>query len=326
MIAFAPCEHTNNVKAGKTNCGTQRFKCKDCGSRFIEEKPLGSMKIDINKAAMALGLMLEGMSVRATERLTGLARDTICDLILVAGERRERFFEEHVVNVKSFDIQCDEIWSFCGMKQKQATARKAGPEVGDSWTHIAVDRDTKMILAHHVGPRDGRHTDRFLNKLATAVDRSNPIQVSTDGWNGYQYGVPFAMGSNIDFGMLIKKYAASQTETRYSPATIMSAEKVPMFGNPNEDKICTSHIESLNQKIRMHLRRFTRLTAAHSKSLDHHIAMQNVFFCWYNFCRKHSTIGKTPAMECGLCVRRLEIAELLASQQDPPLRGCEVLG
>ncbi|TWT95496.1 hypothetical protein [Neorhodopirellula pilleata] len=170
-----------------------------------------------------------------------------------------------------------------------------------------------MILAYHVGQRDGLHTDLFLRKLADNVDRSNRIHVSTDGWNGYQYRVPFAMGSNIDFGMLIKRYAASQSETRYSPATIIAAEKVPMFGRPEEDKICTSHIESLNQKIRMHFRRFTRLTAAHSKSLDHHIAMQNIFFCWYTFCRKHSTIGKTPAMECGIADRKLTILEILAS-------------
>lgn len=311
MIAFAPCEHTARVKAGKTNCGTQRFKCKNCGSRFTEEKPLGSMKIDLDRAAMALSLMLEGMSIRATERLTGLARDTICDLILVAGERCERFFDDHVINVKSEEIQIDEIWSFCGMKQKQANARKAGPDVGDSWTYVAVDRNTKMILAYHVGQRDGQHTDIFLRKLADNVDRSNRIHVSTDGWNGYQYGVPFAMGSNIDFGMLIKKYAASQSETRYSPAVIVAAEKVSVFGQPDEDKICTSHIESLNQKIRMHLRRFTRLTAAHSKSIDHHIAMQNIFFCWYNFCRKHSTIGKTPAEAAGLTDSAISLRDVL---------------
>ena len=200
------------------------------------------------------------------------------------------------------------------MKQRQANARNvASQDVGDSWTYVAVDRDTKMILAHHVGNRDAMATDRFLTKLADAVDQSNRIQVSTDGWNGYKYGVPFAMGSNIDFGMLIKKYAASQTETRYSPAVIIAAEKVPVFGNPDEDKICTSHIESLNQKIRMHLRRFTRLTAGHSKSIDHHIAMQQIFFCWYNFCRNHSTIGKTPAMECGIAERKLKLTEILAA-------------
>jgi len=311
MIAPSPCEHTNYKKDGKNRNGTQRYKCKECGVRFSNDKPLGSMRTSVDKAAMALSLMLEGMSVRATERLTGICRQTLCDLILVAGEKCEDFFNACVKNVTAKDIQCDEIWSFCGMKAKQASARNAGPDQGDSWTYVAIDRDTKMILAYHVGQRDGCHTDRFLGKLANAVDRTHRIQVSTDGWGGYKYGVPFAMGSNIDFGMLIKKYAASQTETRYSPATIMAAEKVPMFGNPDEDRICTSHIESLNQKIRMHLRRFTRLTAAHSKSIDHHVAMQAIFFCWYNFCRKHSTIGTTPAIKSGLLGRVLKLREIL---------------
>ena len=171
MIAPATCEHNSRVKAGKTNSGTQRFKCKSCGARFVEEKPLGDMRTSVDKAAMALSLMLEGMSVRATERLTGLCRQTICDLILIAGEKCQNFFDAHVVNVQATDIQCDEIWSFCEMKQRQANARKAGPNAGDSWTYVAVERQNKMILAYHVGERDGRHTDRFLNKLASAVDR-----------------------------------------------------------------------------------------------------------------------------------------------------------
>ena len=313
MIAPAQCEHTNSKKDGKNRNGTQRYKCKDCGVRFSDEKPLGAMRTSVDKAAMALSLMLEGMSVRATERLTGLCRQTICDLILVAGEKCQAFSDSMIVDVQAEDIQCDEIWSFCGMKQKQATARSLGPEVGDSWTYVAVERNTKLILATYVGQRDLCHTDRFLKKLERAVDTSNRIHVSTDGWHGYQYGVPFALGSNVDFGMLIKRYASQQSETRYSPATIISAEKVPMFGNPSEDRICTSHIESLNQKIRMHLRRFTRLTAAHSKSLDHHIAMQHIFFCWYNFCRKHSTIRKTPAMASGIVDRKLKLKSILSA-------------
>jgi len=198
------------------------------------------------------------------------------------------------------------------MKQRQASARNlSGPEVGDSWTYIAVERETKLILAHHVGDRNGEHTDRFLRKLSDAIDTSQRPHISTDGWGAYQYGVPFAMGSNIDFGMLIKKYAASQTETRYSPAVIVASEKVPMFGNPDEDKICTSHIESLNQKIRMHLRRFTRLTAAHSKSFEHHVAMQNIFFAWYNWCRKHETINTTPAVCSGIADEKWSVTRML---------------
>ena len=213
--------------------------------------------------------------------------------------------------MKAEDIQCDEIWSFISKKNKRVKDHEEG--AGDTWTFVGVERNTKLIHAYHVAGRDADQTDVFLNKLARSVDQTTRIQISTDGWGAYKYGVPFAMGGNIDFGMLVKKYAAEQVETRYSPATIIAAEKVPVFGNPDEDKICTSHIESLNQKIRMHLKRFCRLTAAHSKSIDHHVAMQNVFFCWYNFCRNHSTIGSTPAMACGIADKRLNLVDVLSS-------------
>jgi len=119
---IATCDHSNFKKSGRNRNGTQRYKCKDCGVRFTQEQPLGSMRTSVDKAAMALSLMLEGMSVRATERLTGLCRHTLCDLILVVGERCQQFFDALVVNVESHEIQIDEIWSFCGMKAKQAKA------------------------------------------------------------------------------------------------------------------------------------------------------------------------------------------------------------
>jgi transposase-like protein/IS1 family transposase len=312
MIAFAPCDHECTKKHGKDRSGNQRFRCKDCGATFIEERPrpLGNMQIEIDSACMALKMLLEGMGVRATARITGLDQNTISKLILNAGENCERLLNS-ISGLVVHDVQIDEIWSFVGMKQKQANARHAGHNAGDSWTYIAVERGTKMILATHIGKRDGNHTDQFLRKLRDAIDTSAHPQISTDGWSGYQYGVPFALGSNIDYGMLIKKYASSQSETRYSPAVIVSAEKVPQFGNPDEDKICTSHIESLNQKIRMHLRRFTRLTAGHSKSVDHHVAMQSIFFAWYNWCRTHSTIKKTPAMASGLAETKWGVRQLL---------------
>lgn len=287
MIAPTPCEHTNQKKHGKDRKGNQRFRCRDCGSTFTEErvKPLGNMQITMEVAVLALKMLLEGMSIRATARIKDVPVD---------------------------DVQIDEIWTFIGMKQKHANLRNlSGPGVGDCWTYTAVERNTKLILAVHVGERNQRHTDRFLDKLNRAVDTSRHPQVSSDGWGGYQYGAPFALGSKISFGQLIKKYAAQQTETRYSPATKVSAEKVPRFGNPDPERICTSHVESLNQKIRMHMRRFTRLTAGHSKSLEHHVAMQNIFFAWYNFCRKHETLEKTSAMASGLTESEWSVSKLL---------------
>ena len=200
-------------------------------------------------------------------------------------------------------LELDELWSFVGCKDKTAKARGYGPDKGDSWTYFAIEATTKLIVAYHIGNRNGQQTDQFLKKVGRAVDTSNRIQVTSDGWSGYQYGVPFALGSNIDFAQLIKKYAASQTETRYSPAVIVAAEKVVRFGNPEHSLVSTSYVERANLTVRMQLRRFTRLTNAHSKSLDHHVAMQAIFFAHYNFCRKHSTIKMTPAMASGLTDR-----------------------
>ncbi|MEM6690914.1 MAG: hypothetical protein AAF664_15890 [Planctomycetota bacterium] len=273
------------------------------------------MSTDIDAACMALKMLLEGMSIRATARITALEKKTISGLILTVGETCGRLMDS-ISDVVVNDVKIDEFWSFVGMNQKLATNREAGHDVGDSWTFVAVERNTKMILATHIGKRDGNHTDKFLRKLSRAIDTSARQQISTDGWGGYQYGVPFALGSNIDFGMLVKKYAASQSETRYSPATTIAAEKIPQFCNPNPDQICTSHVETLNQKIRMHLRRFTRLTAAHSKSLDHHVAMQNILFAWYNWHSKHSTIKKTPAMASGLAKNVWSVRQLLENASE----------
>lgn len=314
MIATAECSHKNHKKSGKNRNGTQRYKCKDCGTRFADpmqhDGPFGAMRIDPEKAMMVLGLLLEGMSIRACERLTGVPRSTIDRLILVAGERCQKFIDDNIVDVPVSDIQIDETWSFVGKKDKRVTSND-DPGYGDSWTWICLDRESKLVVAHYVGGRGTDDSNIFLRRVRRAVDTTRRFQVSTDGFPAYQYGVPFILGSNIDFGMLVKKFESTQTTTRYSPAAIVSIDKRAVWGNPDPDKICTSHVESLNQKLRMHLRRFTRLTNAHSKSIAHHIAMQAVFFASYNFCRVHSSIGKTPAMAAGIFVRPLNLVELL---------------
>lgn len=314
MIAFQ-CAHDETKKHGKDRNGNQRFRCKDCGTTFIEErtKPIGDKRIDLDRAVMALSMLLEGMSIRATERITGIHRDTIGDLILVVGVNCQSFLDRTVVDVKVNDVQIDELWSFVGMTAKTAKARNAGPDQGDSWTYIAIERDTKLFLAHHVGNRNTMATDLFLRKVRKAVCPNQRYQVTTDGFNAYQYGVPFALGSNVDFGPLIKKYAASQTETRYSPATIISSEKVPQFCSPDHDCICTSHVERVNLTVRMQIRRFTRLTNAHSNSLVHHQAMQSLYFAWYNFWRLHETIKQTPAMASELAQKQFSLRKQLES-------------
>jgi len=262
---------------------------------------------------MALSLMLEGMSVRSVQRLTGLSRDTLADLIILVGGNCDRLLAEKVKGVTVTDVQLDEIWSFVGMKDKQRAAKGLSYEVGDSWTFIGIERETKLILAHQVGQRDSNTCWAFMMKLRSAVGKGR-FQLTTDGLAHYRTNVPFAFGMQVDFAQLIKNYASAQSETRYSPATIINTEKLPMFGNPDEDRISTSHIERFNLTLRMSLRRFTRLTNGHSKSLKHHKAMQALFIAWYNFGRKNEALkGATPAMASKLTDHVWTIKELLES-------------
>ena len=250
------------------------------------------------------------MSIRACERMTGVKHGTICDLVLHVGQNCDRFLQVAVQKVEAKFIEMDEIWGFVHCKAKIAESKKLGSEVGDSWTWLAIDSDTKMVLSHAVGKRDESTCIRFLERLNKAT--VGKCQVTADGLASYRYNVPLYLGSRVDFAQLIKTYASSQTETRYSPATIISAEKVARFGSPNMDRVSTSYSERLNLSVRMHVRRFTRLTNAHSKKAAHHEAMISLFVAWYNFSRKHETLkGQTPAMASGLASAPLSVEDLL---------------
>ena len=210
------------------------------------------------------------------------------------------------------DVQVDEIWSFVGVQRKESRrARLLRGHAVTAGRTSAIERDTKLILAHKVGQRDNDTCWSFLLKLKAAIGKGR-FQLTTDGLRAYTQNVPFAFGMQVDFAQLIKNYASTQETTRYSPAKIISTEKLPIFGDPEEDRISTSHIERFNLTLRMNNRRHTRLTNAHSKSLEHHVAMQAIFFAWYNFCRKHETLkGQTPAMASGLADTVWSIRELL---------------
>jgi len=311
-MIVASCSHESAKKHGKDRKGNQRFRCLNCGKTWIEQgpKPLGDMRISMKQATTALAMLLEGMSVRSVMRATGMDGGTICDLVMVAGANCQRLLDAKIQGVKVDDVQADEIWSFVGMKEKARVARGYSQEFGDSWTFIAIERNTKLVLAHQVGQRDQQTCWNFLLKLNSAT--SGIFQLTTDGLSHYRLNVPYVFGMRVNFAQLIKTYQSTQETARYSPAKIASIDKLPLFGICDEDRICTSHIERLNLTVRMTMRRFTRLTNAHSKSLKHHVAMQAIFFAWYNFCRKHETLkGKTPAMASNLTDRAWSIRELL---------------
>lgn len=307
------CQHEDSVRCGKDRKGNQRFKCNGCGKYFLAPvaKPIGDMRISLKDATTAIGLLVEGMSIRSIERITGLHRDTIDDLILTVGENCQRFLDEKIQGVEVNDVEADEVWSFVGCKEKTRVLRGKSPEMGDSWTWIAIERTTKLILTHHVGGRDHESCWSFLLKLKSAVG-TGKFQLTTDGLRAYTLNVPYAFGMQVRFAQLIKNYESSQEVTRYSPAKIKSIEKLPIFGDCDEDRISTSFIERFNLTLRMSSRRHTRLTNAHSKSHKHHVAMQAIVIAHYNFCRKHETLkGNTPAMASKLADRVWTIRQLL---------------
>lgn len=304
------CQHKAFKKHGRNSTGKQRFRCKDCGTAWLESKPapLGTMRTSLKDATTVLGMLLEGMSIRAASRLTGIHYDTIGDLILTAGENCQALLKS-ISGVAAQDVEADEIWSFIGLKEKERSMRGYDESFGSSWTWIAIERNTKLVIAHKVGERDSETCWAFLSRLRDAT--AGRFQLSTDGLQTYRLTVPFVLRDRVDYGQLVKNYASTQVQTRYSPAKIINSERKARFGNPDFNKICTSHVERVNLSLRMHLRRFTRLTNAHSKSHKHHAAMQAIFFAWYNWCRKHESIKTSPAVASKIADKIWTIRELL---------------
>src|SRR2546429_830956 len=296
----------------------QRYRCNQCKRTFSDEqeKPLNEMRIPFDKALLCLHLLVEGSSLRSIERITGVGLRCLLDLLLLAGERCERLMENKLRKVKVNDLQLDEIWAYVGMKEK--TKKRKGKDettLGDAYTFVAFERDSKLILAWHLGRRTERDTLLFTEKIFTAVDGTdNRIQVSTDGFAAYPDALAYSLGTRADYAQLVKIYAASEPdEHRYSPSKVIEAIPTPRFGNPDPEKICTSHVERQNLNIRMAMRRFTRLTNAFSKKWENLKAALAFYFAYYNFCRVHSTIRCTPAMEAGITKHVWELKDLLTN-------------
>jgi transposase-like protein/IS1 family transposase len=297
---------------GKDRKGNQRFQCLACKKTFsdIPVNPLGEMRLPLDKAVKCLQLLLEGVSVRATMRITGTNRETILNLMNYVGERCSFLMEGRIKNVPVADVQCDEIWGFVGMKEK--TRLQKHPEMkdaGDAYCYLAIERETKLVLAWHLGIRSSYDTQLFADQLARAT--SGRFQISTDGYKPYQTAIPAAM-PQADFAQLVKQYA-EKGEGKYSPGEVTGTIKMPRNGHPEESRICTSHVERKNLTIRMSNRRMTRLTNAFSKKWENHAMMLSLQFAYYNFCRKHMTLKTTPAVAAGLEDHAWTIEELIVN-------------
>jgi len=300
---------------GKHRNGLLRFRCRQCRRTFTQphEKPLGRMTVPMEKAALALQLLLEGASIRSTERITGLHRDTIGRLLMLTGERCEKFMGRMIHGVPVNDVQADEIWGYVFKKEGHKRPEEAGDaSIGDAYCFVAMERTTKLILAFHLGKRNRLSTEVFIDKVRDATANQR-FQITTDGFQPYINAIEDGLSDRVDFAQLIKVYRASREgEQRYSPAEVVEAVPIVISGNPERSRICTSHVERQNLTMRMQIRRLTRLTNGFSKKWENLQAALALHFAYYNFCRIHSSIRVTPAMEAGLTDHVWTLLELLS--------------
>jgi len=259
-------------------------------------------------------MIAEGNSINSAARISGLNKKTIMNLLVIAGEKCETLLAEKVRNVPVADVQADEIWGFVGKKQA-AVGPGDDYQTGDAWCYIGIERNTKMILAFELGKRTITSATKFITKLANATDANTRFQLTTDGLNVYPYPVGNILGDRVDYAQLIKIYsfAEAEAERRYSPAKFAESHRTPVYGNPDDARICTSHVERQNGSLRQWCKRLTRLTYAFSKKWEHHRAALAFHFAFYNFCRVHGTTRQTPAQAAGIAVRPWTLKELLAA-------------
>jgi len=290
----------------------QRYRCYACGATFSEPqaKPLGDHRIDLEKAAHVLRLMMEGVSIRAIERLTGIYKSTILALLVTAGNKCARVFNERIQDVPAAVVQADELWTFVHTKEDHMDQNDPA-EWGDAYIWMAIEARTKLVISYLVGKRGAVDAMDFIKDLSLRV--RGRLQLTTDGLPTYLAAVEENFGADIDFAQLVKVYGKPKEAGPdwYGPPEVIATIPTPISGHPDPWLISTSYVERANLSVRTHLRRFVRLTNGHSKKLDNLKACVNIYMAWFNLCRVHSTLRVTPAMESGLTDHVWTLEELL---------------
>lgn len=263
------------------------------------------------KKLAVISALIEGCSIRSTERMTGVHRDTIMRLLLSVGEKCSRVLSETMHDLPCSRVQVDEIWTFVAKKQRKVRQGESDQEIGDQYVFVALDADSKLVPSFEVGKRDGQTALALMTDLSRRVARR--LQLTTDGFSAYIDSTEEAFGTDVDYPMLIKQFGPEDPgRARYSPPTVIGVTQVIFNGQPREADISTSYVERQNLTIRMMCRRFTRLTNAFSKKLANLKAALALHFAYYNLCRVHQTLRVTPAMAAGVTNRVWGLEELLS--------------
>lgn len=315
-MTCARCQHTDCKRFGYFGKRRiQRWRCQSCNSTFCEphdKLTRDTMSARPEVAALVVKCLVEGCSIRTTERLTGVNRNTIMRILLNAADHCAKIMRHKLENLSIARIQCDELHCFV-QKRERRTSIEESDEVGEQYTFIAMDADSKLVFTWLTGKRTTANTIAFMRDLYARTEWGLHPQLTTDGWGPYRLGVEATFGDSVDFAQLQKVYSRLPVRTGYAPPRFLEAVSKVRTGNPDPQHISTSYIERQNLTIRMANRRFTRLTNAFSKKLTHLRAAITLHFAYYDFCRVHSSLGTTPAVRAGLTDHVWTIAELLGA-------------
>lgn len=279
--------------------------------------------INMNRAPLAkraqiLGFLVEGVSLRAASRLAHCSINTVTKLLVDVGAACAEYQDTALRNLPCKRLQCDEVWSFVGAKQKNVPEDRKGEfGIGDVWTWTAIDADSKLVASSMVGSRDAEAAKAFIGDLSERL--ANRVQLTTDGHKVYLQAVEKAFGGGIDYAMLVKQYreGSQSPERKYSPVEFVSAEKKRITGNPDKTHVSTSYVERQNLTMRMSMRRFTPLTNGFSKKVENHAAAIALHFMYYNFGRIPKTLRVTPAMQAGVSNHVWSLEEIAALVPKP---------
>jgi IS1 family transposase len=282
-------------------------------------------RLDNKERANILRMICEGMGINAACRVTGASKNTVLKLLADVGSASAEYLDKNIRGLNSKRIECDEVWSFCYAKQKNVSTAKDAPEgAGDVWTWTALDADSKLIVSHLVGGRDAEYALAFMDDLRSRINTR--VQLTSDGHKAYLVAVEEAFGGDVDYAQLVKMFgsAPENMKGKYSPAECTGIKKTVISGNPDMKNVSTSYVERSNLTMRMHNRRFTRLTNGFSKKLENHLHAISLFVMNYNYCKIHKTLRVTPAMAAGLTDHVWDLEEviaLLTKDEKPKKRG-----